>query len=314
MKKLMLKILSTFALCGLLVASSWAQQGSVPTDLVFVGNFSDRDTLQPGKRYHAPPGSNNFCLGAPNTKTVGVGIETGDLISVYYLTPRAENTCFKIVEPSGQATERLPTITRGSADVKAIGLLLRTRNGEIIWTYGSPGSVNATIDPKCNSLHLIALEGETDIPPQYAAPLPTTNCPSQAMTPEQSSYMLKDGQLACDPSAVTIGGTYENLTVLHKLLLTDGQQYFVVAGHNSYGWFQNNGDGWDLLGDPFQPYITAAGDGPFTMPLIENLDISGLIGTELYVGIGTSAEDMMLNGKNSGHVIMEPRRYEKDYS
>ncbi|MCL2830542.1 MAG: hypothetical protein FWD77_07395 [Betaproteobacteria bacterium] len=259
------------------------------------GNFADGDTLAAGGSYTAPSGTPSFCLGggsAPVTLSI-------DGVS-YAISPVAENTCFEIFSAgSGRAL----ILDSGTAEVStsASGVpLLEARNGQLVVNNGN-GKIRVTVDPTCTSTRVSIVEGQVSAPSWITSPMPASGCPADAITPANGSFMVGSGKLACNPSALTIKGTWAKLTVKHTQNLNAGEQYFVVAGYAPAGWFQNNSlFSWQSLDDPLLPLFSASEAGSKTITLVDRLDIRDILGTELYVGDGSSEEEMMMNDRYCG--------------
>ncbi|MCL2830565.1 MAG: hypothetical protein FWD77_07510 [Betaproteobacteria bacterium] len=266
------------------------------------GNFSDGDTLAAGGSYVAPAGNSGFCLGGnPGSAPVAVIIDDVP----YMISPEAEDTCFEVFAAE---TGRALILDSGTADISTPmpgAALLEARNGDLVINEGN-ATIRVTVDPVCTSTRITVLEGKVDAPEWITSPMPASGCPEDALTPGQKSFMVHDGKLACPPAALTIKGGWSRLTVQQTQPLAAGQQLFVVAGHPLYGWYQNNGQGWMPLGDAFLPFSTASQTGPTTTTSVERLDVRPIIGTELYTGNGTSAEEMMMNGRYCGAFKVAP--------
>ncbi|MCL2831478.1 MAG: Ig domain-containing protein, partial [Betaproteobacteria bacterium] len=261
--------------------------------------FSDGGSLSPGGSYSAPAGDVSFCLGSAGSAPVRVRIDNVP----YTITPEAENTCFEIF---GNGNARDLILDSGSAEISSIvpgAILLEARNGDLVT---GNGRIRATVDPVCTSTRVMILEGNVKAPEWILAPPPNTGCPADALTPQKGSFMASDGKLACPPSALSIKGTWAKLTVKHTQPLAAGQQLFAVAGHPVYGWFQNNGQGWMPLSDPFLPIGQATQTGSTTSTPVDRLDVRPILGTELYMGNGKDAEEMMRNGRYCGAFKVTP--------
>jgi len=263
--------------------------------------FSDGDTLAPGSSSAAPAGNSSFCLGNSGSAPVTVIIDNVP----YTITPRAENTCFEVF---ASETGRALILDSGTADIGTPmpnAALLEARNGDLVMNEGN-ATIRATVDPNCTSTRITVLEGKVDAPEWITSPMPSTGCPEDALTPKQGSFMVGDGKLACNPSALSIKGTWAKLTVQHTQSVAAGQQLFAVAGHPVYGWYQHNGQGWMPLSDPFLPFSTATQTGSTTSMPVERLDVRPILGTELYVGNGKDGEEMMRNGRYCGAFKVAP--------
>ncbi|MCL2829936.1 MAG: hypothetical protein FWD77_04260 [Betaproteobacteria bacterium] len=267
--------------------------------------FSDGETLIPGNSYSAPFGQSlRFCLGMA---AVGASVNLQIDNVPYSLTPRVENTCFEIFA-TGRGSERGLILIGGSGDVSTPipgKPLLLARNTDLVLNESFSGgstsaSIRASLDPVCTSTRVTILSGKVSAPEWIISPPPATGCPADALTPERSRYMVADGQLLCHPSALSLRGTYARLTVQHTQTLSLGAQYYTAAGYAPAGWFQNNAEGWSPLADPFLPLAIATGAGPMTLTLVDALDIRGIPGTELYIGLGGTADEMMMNRRYCG--------------
>jgi len=263
--------------------------------------FTDGATLTPGGNYTAPSGNPSFCLGDPDTTAITMRID--DL--AYAVQPRADNTCFEISSRSDGG--RALVLASGAADINTSppGVpLLMARNGELVLNGGN-ATIRASLDPVCTSTRVSILGGEISAPDWITTPMPETGCPADALTPEQESFLLPDGELACAPASLKIKGSWANLTVDHTQEMAEGQQYFLVAGRLTDGWWMSNVlNEWKVLDDPFLPLATATQSGPMTLRLIEEL--GSIPGTELYIGYGTDVEEMMMEGRYCGVLRLAP--------
>jgi len=179
------------------------------------------------------------------------------------------------------------------------------RNGDLV-TNTDNARIHARLDGRCTSTRVKRLEGEISAPEWISAPQSEGACPDDALTPEQFTYLAPDGELECDPATLTLKGTWKNLTVKSKLKLAEGQKYFAVAGNELYGWYQNDGTGWVALLDTFLPMATATQTGQTATTLVDPLDITEIPGIEFYIGIGTDAEEMLLNKRYCGAFKVAP--------
>ncbi|MCL2829243.1 MAG: hypothetical protein FWD77_00715 [Betaproteobacteria bacterium] len=288
--------------------------------------FSDGDTLAPGSGYTAPSGNAGFCLGGnPGSAPITLRIDNVP----YTIQPLAQNTCLEIFAGGAHAPAQESSAVRtlldtaagralildsGSANIGTIvpgAPLLEARNGELVLNASNTGgnsttTIRATVDPVCTSTRIAVLEGQVSAPDWITSPMPATGCPSDALTPPRSSFMLSDGKLSCHPSALTIRGNYARLTLKQSQSLSAGQQFYAVAGYAPAGWFQNTSLGWAPLGNQFLPLFTATESGPATATLVDNLDIRAISGAELYSGFGANAEEMMMNGRYCGVFRVAP--------
>jgi len=272
-----------------------------PMPITPAPGFSDGDTLLPGNHYTAPDGNSSFCLGNSGSAPVTVIIDNVP----YTIVPEAENTCFEVF---ASETGRALILDSGTADIGTPmpnAALLEARNGDLVMNEGN-ATIRATVDPNCTSTRITVLEGKVDAPEWIMSPMPSTGCPEDALTPKQGSFMVGDGKLACPPSALSIKGTWAKLTVKHTQSVAAGQEIFAVAGHPVYGWYQHNGQGWMPLSDPFLPFSTATQSGSTTSMPVDRLDVRPILGTELYVGNGKDAEEMMRNGRYCGAFKVAP--------
>ncbi|MCL2830230.1 MAG: fibronectin type III domain-containing protein [Betaproteobacteria bacterium] len=263
------------------------------------GVFSD--VLQAA--FSTPPAASpTFCLGDPGSSPVTVPV---DDVS-YTITPQAENTCFEIF-PTGRGRRALILVS-GAGDISTTASgapLLMARNGDLVTNTGN-AKIHAMLDGRCTSTRVKRLEGNISAPEWITTPQPEGACPSDALTPEQSTYIVSDGELVCAPGSLSFKGIWKNLTVRSKLKLAGGQQYFAIAGNELYGWYQNDGAGWVALLGTFLPLATAAQTGQTATTLVDPLDISGITGIEFYIGIGTDPEEMLLNKRYCGAFKVAP--------
>lgn len=61
-------------------------------------------------------------------------------------------------------------------------------------------------------------------------------------------------------------------------------------------WYINNGSSWSPLGDPIPPYFTGIlDDASSLVSILNNGNVTGLCGVEVYVGYGTNSTAMLAN-------------------
>ena len=270
------------------------------------GTFVDDERLIAGSTHIAPSGAPSFCLGAVGSAAVKMEI---DGVS-YSIVPRAADTCFEIFR-TGNATERALILVSGSADISTAAskaAMLMARNTDLVLKDASTtnATIRATFDPVCTTLRVAVQAGNPSVPAWMMSTPPAGTCPADALTPEQAQFLFP-GPIACDPSALVLKGTFAKLTLKHKQNLAVGQEYYVVAAHEAFGLFQNSAaHGWEPLSDPFGPHFVATAAGIQTMTLVDAMDISGLPDTEVYVGYGSDAEEMLMEGRYCGAFRIAP--------
>ncbi|MCL2829244.1 MAG: hypothetical protein FWD77_00720 [Betaproteobacteria bacterium] len=300
MKRFLPRALGGFALGVFLAAPVSAQE-----------LFSDGDTLNPGSSYTAPSGNAAFCLGGnPGSAPVTLRVDNVP----YTIQSLAENTCLEVFAGGARPpalenrAARALILDSGSARISTTvpgAPLLEARNGELVLDASNTGgrsaaTIRATVDSVCTSTRIAVLEGQVSAPDWMSSPMPATGCPADALTPPRGRFMLSDGKLSCNPSALTIRGNYARLTVKQTQNMSAGQPFYAVAGYAPAGWFQNTSMGWALFGNQFLLLFSATESGPATATLVDNLDIRAFPSTELYAGFGANEEEMMMNNRYCG--------------
>ena len=66
--------------------------------------------------------------------------------------------------------------------------------------------------------------------------------------------------------------------------------------------------GWELLSSPIKAFLegVASSSQFLEIDILSNLDLSGLVGTEIYVGYGTSDDEMIQNRRYRGVFSVQP--------
>ncbi|MFA6314347.1 MAG: ice-binding family protein [Sterolibacterium sp.] len=101
-------------------------------------------------------------------------------------------------------------------------------------------------------------------------------------------------------SAVATGPT-SNLTVTATLTMADadlGRSGNIYLGFNfDQQWIFHDGSGWVFFTGGEAPVYAAAPLANRTIDVVRNVDLSGLVGGQVYVGYGLTESDMLTNGK-----------------
>lgn len=163
--------------------------------------------------------------------------------------------------------------------------------------------------------------GTTVPPPIIGDP----NRPVAAPISTQTVYSISTGRLPAAAVNVTASGRLGAATVAVELDLTKvltANQF--SAGYNAYlaakvpgrqigaidaAWFMKRNTGaWANLGNPIAAFLAnvAAGsvDQRIRLEIVRDTDISTLIGTEIYLGYGTSDQEMLASGRYRGIYII----------
>ncbi len=161
--------------------------------------------------------------------------------------------------------------------------------------------------------------------PAPIAPIPpATPLPPPPAT--QTVFTVPVGQMPTAAVSVSPSGTFGNATLLVTLDLSQvlaggafaglgqfaaGYSIYVAAlvpggvlGLPSATWFVLPAThSWALLSIPIAPYMEGLAQNAtnsVTISIVQGMDISQLTGTELYVGYGTSSEEMLAAGRYRG--------------
>ncbi len=282
----------------------------VPPD---ASEIIDGSTLTGGGDYIAIVGSagRRFCLPdpvPPETRGVTVGIYLNRAkIFAAALLPK---TCFEIVETrrrgyDGSSPGYGLVLISGKAWMQGVyngSTTLVSRNEDLAIARETLSELIVTYNANCTSTRVQVVKGKFDIPEWWTTPAPANACPSDALTPERSIYPIADGTLACK-DWLQIRGTYPKLTLfLSTSALPAGQQIYLAARYPAAAsgipwdlWFQNNQPySWQPSLDPFLPlHSVAVASDSVDVDIIRKLNVTGVIGTELYVGHGASVQEMM---------------------
>ncbi len=244
----------------------------------------------------------SFCL--PSSGTVTLDIEGVR----YTLTAQTEDTCFEIV--TVDSGFRVPLLRQGSAIIGALypdTMLLAARNGDIVRTDGNNSRIFARTDSVCTSTRISVEAGKISAPAWMTHPHSGGGCAADALTPPRPHYVLNDGALDCPATVFSIRGIYRSLNLTGTLSFKADQQVFYVAyipatESNAEMWFQaTRNHGWLPFGAPFEPFDSTSDSGVRELTLLSQLDVSGLpANTELYLGFGNNAEEMMINKRYCG--------------
>jgi uncharacterized delta-60 repeat protein len=159
---------------------------------------------------------------------------------------------------------------------------------------------------------------------------PIIGNPTQPVTPPiatQTAYTVSTGAMPAAAVAVTASGTLGSATVAVELDLSKGlsasfaadpaYNVYVAAlvpgrqlGTTGNFWFVNAAKvGWQALVSPIASYLqnvaVGSADQRVLIEIIRDTNISTLIGTEIYVGYGTSDTEMLNAGRYRGVYIVQ---------
>ncbi|MCL2830529.1 MAG: DUF1566 domain-containing protein [Betaproteobacteria bacterium] len=272
--------------------------GGMPVCPVVEGGTLGADCLN-----RVSPGAKPaFCL--PSSGTVALDIEGVR----YTLAAHAGNTCLEIVSVDG--SPGAPLLRQGAASIEAVypeSVLLAARNGDTVRADLGGSRISARMDSACTSTRISLEAGQTSAPAWMTNPHPGGACPPDALTPPGAHYAINDGVLACPATMFSIRGTYRSLSLSGTLNLEAGQQIFVAARipateAQAEMWFQATRDrGWLPFGPSFDSFAAAEVSGARQWPLLSQIDVRALpANTELYLGYGKDAEEMMAKRRYCG--------------
>jgi hypothetical protein len=167
---------------------------------------------------------------------------------------------------------------------------------------------NVTIDGIGNvNLPLGAIVGNAS----QTLPLPIT---------QQAAYSINDGEMSVDAIATNATGSLGRGTLRVSIDLERifGRRYssdynvFILAlvpgrqlGSEYPSWFsQRATDGWGVLFYPVAPArknVYSEGDPPKQfVDILSNADFTRLVGTEIYLGLGSNVDEMLANRRYRG--------------
>jgi len=174
---------------------------------------------------------------------------------------------------------------------------------------GSTLTVTASSSSGSQNLFLTSL-GTTTVTPSTPLPPPPTT---------QSVFAVPSGQMPAAAVQVTPSGSFGSATLVVKLDLSKvlsagtpaGEGQF-AAGYNVYvgalapagvmglpsaTWFVYPASKiWNILGTPIAAYLEGiAQDATNTVEIsiLQGMDVTGLVGAEIYIGYGTSDTEML---------------------
>jgi hypothetical protein len=147
-------------------------------------------------------------------------------------------------------------------------------------------------------------------------------------------FTLPQGIIPPTSVIVQPTGTLSNRTLVVLLKIEDiiaqaSAGSFAASGYNVYvaalvpnerlgqpagagTWFvkaqTTQGPGWELLSIPIKAFIAGvvASSQLVEIDILSNLNLSGLVGTEIYVGYGTSGDEMIQNRRYRGVFEVQP--------
>jgi hypothetical protein len=152
------------------------------------------------------------------------------------------------------------------------------------------------------------------VPPaaQTAYTVPSGRMPTAAVTTTATGTLGRASLVvALDLSKVLSGGSFASpgqfaagYNIYVAALVPAG-----VLGLPSLTWFQLSATrGWGTLTSPIGAYLEgvaqAAANQIVQVSILQNLDITSLLGSEVYVGYGTSDTEMLANGRYRGVYIV----------
>jgi hypothetical protein len=125
-----------------------------------------------------------------------------------------------------------------------------------------------------------------------------------------SNPQVADGTL----TGVTGAGISGTTLVINLIVADIGApvQIFLAAyvpagtlGLTSPTWFCNTPSGWQPLGDTYVPFMTDVAAGTrLRLSLLENIDLNSLPKAEVYVGYGTSVQEMIQSSRYKGVIAI----------
>ena len=173
-------------------------------------------------------------------------------------------------------------------------------NGHVTCVQSSAGTATTSVTPS------------TPLPPppttQAAFTASTGRMPTAAVAVDTRSSTFGNATLVVtlDLSKVLAGGSFAGLgqfaagySIYVAALAPSG-----VLGLTSAAWFVLPATrSWTLLGSPIAAYLeglaqTATNSVEITV--LQGLDVTGLVGTEIYIGYGTSSDEMLTAGRYRG--------------
>lgn len=184
----------------------------------------------------------------------------------------------------------------------------------ILTAFDVAADATATVTALCNNGNYSASRSIT-IARNGAAPLAgNPNTPLAPPVVEQSAYRVTDGRLPVAAVNVSATGTLGAATISVTLdlssvpignMLSSGYNIYLAAlvpGRQLPGmidsWFQNAGSrGWQTLVFPLSSFMENIAAGSVSerrvISILVNTDITRLIGTEIYLGYGSSDQEML---------------------
>ena len=192
------------------------------------------------------------------------------------------------------------------------------------YSSGSSRSGTLTIEDQTftvsQAANLVAPSGPPG-PNQPVAPPPATQTEYTFVT-----NVIPDAAVSATAGG-TLGGVTLNVTLDLSLLGSFTGQGQFAAGYSVYvvalvpsgrlglpaaAWFMlpdpiitlNTGRSWTRLGFPMDAYLqNVAQTASVEIRILQSLDMTELIGTEFYIGYGTSDEEMLNSGRYRGVYI-----------
>ncbi len=203
-------------------------------------------------------------------------------------------------------------LTAGSARIStgdSDAVMLVTRNGDRIRSR-SAASFDVVNDPNCNSIRIGNIVGEIDAPAALIGTTPQS-CPPDSIMPslEQNLFQLSDGILSCNSITAFVRprGTWNDFDLNVSVVIDPQTEHsyllaLVPQGNNEWTWFQNTADyGWTDLSRGLHAWDAGR------RTILEHVDVSGLVGTEFYIGYGASPEEMLAAKRYCGAFRITPK-------
>lgn len=188
-----------------------------------------------------------------------------------------------------------------------------------VWTNTAQHSrydVNANNKTFELNVRFAASAGTTVAPTTQLPPAPTT----------QTMYTLPTGQMPTAAVSVSPSGTFGNATLVVALDLSkvlSGGSFAATgefaAGYNIYvaalvpkgvlglpatTWFVYPATrAWAELGSPIAAYLEGIAENAVNteeITILQDMDVTGLVGSEIYIGYGTSDTEMLEKGRYRG--------------
>lgn len=200
------------------------------------------------------------------------------------------------------ADRSTPAQVPGLANVVAIGAgqhqsFAVTRDGAV-WAwgwnyYGQLGDGTYSLRTTPTLVVNASIDGPLDLLPAVANEIPADKLPAFYLA------AAKSGELAATRLSVTLKGGTETRTT-HST-----RNVYVAANAGAGGslsWFQlDSGGSWSNLAWPMAEFMTgvslASRTDSVVVEILDGVDVSSLVGSHIYVGYGTDADEMLAAGR-----------------